>query len=439
MFTMKISFFGGAGEVGRSCIMLSTNSTNIILDSGVKLGEKIEYPQLGDDQLRSIDGIFISHAHLDHVGFLPHIYSAGYKGNYFGTKPTVDISNVMISDYIRLSNPKDVTKRGLQEQSRRAKIVEYHEEFRFRDLTVKFIPAGHIIGSSLIEVSDGRNRVVYTGDINLTKTRLLDGADVRNLRGDTLITESTYGAKKDVFPPERRVTREMLASINDTIKRGGKVIVPSFAVGRAQEVLFMLDDYINSGVLPKVPVYVDGMINKVMRIYRHNVLSCRKEIQSKILMSDYDPFKSPNFKPVEAKSQRNRIASEKEAAIIVTTSGMLTGGPVLFYLSKLAREQQNKMLIVGYQAIGTMGRALQDGAKSINLNGSDLQVRMDVNTFHLSAHADRPQLESLMGKVKGLRNVFIVHGELSKSKDLMEYASKRWDAKVPLIKESYDI
>ena len=436
---MRISFFGGAGEVGRSCIMLSTKSTNVLLDCGVKLGEKIEYPQLSDDQLRSIDGIFLSHAHLDHVGFLPHIYSAGYKGHYFGTKPTIDVSNVMISDYIRISNPVSVTKKGLQEQSRHSKIVEYHKDFKFRDLAVRFIPAGHIIGSSLIEVSDGRSRVAYTGDINLAKTRLLDAADVRSLRGDTLITESTYGAKHDVFPGEKHVTKEMLESMKDTIKRGGKVIVPSFAVGRAQEVLFMLDDYINSGVLPKVPVYVDGMINKVMRIYRHNVLSCRKEIQSKILMSDYDPFKSPNFKPVEAKSARNKIVNEKEAAIIVTTSGMLTGGPVMFYLSKLARDQKNKMLLVGYQAIGTMGRALQEGSKSISLNGNEMKISMDVNTFHLSAHADRPQLESLMGKVKGLRNVFIVHGELSKSKDLREYAAKRWNAKVPLIKESHDI
>ena len=436
---MEISFYGAAGEVGRSCIVLRTKNTSIMLDSGIKLGEKTEYPQLDGDQLKAIDGIFISHAHLDHVGFIPHIYSAGYKGHYYGTKPTIDISSVMISDYIRLSNPSTVSKRGLQEQARHSKVVEYHTSIKFRDLTIRFIPAGHIIGSALIEVSDGRNKVVYTGDINLAKTRLLEGADIRSLTADTLITESTYGSKKDVFPPERHVSRDMLKSINDTIKAGGKVIIPSFAVGRAQEVLFMLDDYMNSGVIPKVPVYVDGMINKVMRIYRHNVLSCRKEIQSKILMSDYDPFKSPNFKPVEAKGTRNKVVNEKEASIIVTTSGMLTGGPILFYLSKLARDSSNKMILVGYQAIGTMGRALQEGAKNINLNGSDMKISMDVNTFHLSAHADRPQLESLMGKIRGLRNVFIVHGELSKSKDLMEYASKRWSAKVPLIKESFDI
>jgi hypothetical protein len=436
---MKITFFGAAGEVGRSCIMVSSKSTNILLDGGVKLGEKTEYPLISEDQLRSVDGIFLSHAHLDHVGFIPHIYSAGYKGHFFATKPTIEIANVMISDYIRISNPVSVTKKGLEEQAKHAKMIEYHKEMKLRDLTIKFIPAGHILGSALIEVSDGKNRIVYTGDINLTKSRLLDAADVRSLRADTLITESTYGAKADVFPNERHVAQGMLKSMKDTITAGGKVIVPSFAVGRAQEVLFMLDDYINSGVLPKVPVYVDGMINKVMRIYRHNVLSCRKEIQSKILMSDYDPFKSPNFVMVEKKSMRNKIVTEKEPAIIVTTSGMLTGGPVMFYISKLADSSMNKMLLVGYQAIGTMGRALQEGAKSINLTGSEMKIHMDVNTFHLSAHADRPQLESLMGKVKGLRNVFIVHGEITKAKDLREYAARRWNAKVPLMKEQHDI
>ncbi len=425
--------------MGRSCIMVSTKNTNILLDAGVKLGEKIEYPQISEDQLRHMDGIFLSHAHLDHVGFLPHIYSAGYKGHFFATKPTIEVSNVMISDYIRLSNPVSVTKKGLAEQARHSKIVEYYKEFRFRDLSIKFIPAGHILGSALIEVSDGKSRVAYTGDISLSKTRLLEGADVRNITADTLITESTYAAKRDVFPNEKLVTRDMAKSMKDTLTAGGKVIVPSFAVGRAQEVLFLLDDYINSGVLPKVPVYVDGMINKVMRIYRHNVIYCRKELQSKILMSDYDPFKSPNFVPVETKGTRNKIVNDQEAAIIVTTSGMLTGGPVMFYLSKLAKDSLNKMLLVGYQAVGTMGRALQEGSKSIFMNGKEMRIEMNVNTFHLSAHADRPQLESLMNKVKGLQNVMIVHGEISKSKELREYASRKWEAKVPLIKESYEV
>lgn len=436
---MKITFLGAAGEVGRSCIMISTKSTNILLDSGIKLGAKIEYPQISDDQLRSIDGVFISHAHLDHIGFVPHIYSSGFKGNYFTTKPTVDLGSVLISDYLRISNPAGVNKRGMEEMVRHAKIVEYGKEFKFRDLSIKFIPAGHILGSALIEVSDSRNRIVYTGDINLPETRLLEGAEIRNLKGDTIITESTYAARGDIFPNEKKISQQMMKSIKDTILQGGKVIVPSFAVGRAQEVLFLLDDYMNSGILPKTTIYVDGMISKALRIYRHNVIYCRKELQSKILMSDYDPFKSKNFNFVDRKSMRDKIVNDSASSIIVTTSGMLSGGPVMFYLSKLSRNPANKLLLVGYQAIGTLGRALQEGTKSININGNDMKVEMHVETHHLSAHADRPQLEHLLSKVKGLRNVFIVHGEITKSKDFRDYAAKRYNAKVPLIKEEHDI
>lgn len=437
---MKITFLGAAGEVGRSCIMVSTKSTNIILDAGIKLGAEIEYPQLSDDQVRTLDGIFISHAHLDHNGFLPHLYSAGYKGSYFATKPTIDVGAVMISDYIRISNPMSVTKKGLSEMAHHSKIVEYNKEMKFRDLTVRFVPAGHILGSALIEVSDGRNRIVYTGDITLNKTRLLEGADLKNLRpADTLVTESTYASKADIFPGEKLVSQSMAKSITDTIKQGGKIIVPSFAVGRAQEILFLLDDYMNSGILPKVPIYVDGMISKVMRIYRHNVIYCRKELQSKILMSDYDPFKSKNFIMVETKAMRSKIVNDSQPCIIVTTSGMLTGGPVMYYVSKLANRSVNKLILVGYQAVGTVGRMLQEGTKNVMLGRDEIKIEMTVNTFHLSAHADRPQLERIIGSIKGLQNVFAVHGELSKAKELSEWASKRFQAKAPLLKEEHEI
>ena len=436
---MKITFFGGVGEVGRSCKMVSTPNTNIQLDSGVKLGQHEEHPQISRDQINSVDGIFISHAHLDHTGYLPHIFSHGYKGHVYSTKPTMELTNVLISDYLRISNPRDVTKKGVEELSRHWKIIDYKKEFKFRDLTIRFNQAGHILGSALTEVSDGRSRIAYTGDINLSKTRLLEGADTRNLAADTLITESTYGAKHDVFPSEKKTSQGMLKSIKDTIQQGGKVIVPSFAVGRAQEVLFLLDDHINSGILPKVPVYVDGMINKAMRIHRHNVIYCRKELQSKILMSDYDPFKSPNFVPVEKKSMRGKIVSEDEASIIVTTSGMLTGGPVMYYLSRMAKNPANKLMLVGYQAIGTMGRAVQDGARSVFMEGREMKIEMDVETYHLSAHADRPQLEMLINRTKGLENVFILHGEINKSKELEEFAANRFKAHVPRMKDEYDI
>jgi hypothetical protein len=194
----------------------------------------------------------------------------------------------------------------------------------------------------------------------------------------------------------------------------------------------------NSGQLPKVPIYVDGSIGKVLRIHRHNVIYCRKEIQSKILMSDYDPFKSDNFVMVEAKSMRNKIV-EGDACIIVTTAGMLTGGPVVFYLKKLARDSLNKLILVGYQPTGGAGRALLDGAKEIDFHDERLRIALSVEVYHMSAHADRKQLESIPKKIMGIRNIFIVHGEKKKSEALREAFKGKYHVVIPKIGESYNI
>jgi hypothetical protein len=181
------------------------------------------------------------------------------------------------------------------------------------------------------------------------------------------------------------------------------------------------------------------MINRAMRIHRHNVIFCREELQSSILMSDYDPFKNDNFVPVETKAQRSAVAEKEEAAVIVTTSGMISGGPIMFYLTKLAGNSLNKLVLVGYQAQGTLGRKIQEGARSINISHKEIKFEMCVETYHLSAHADRRQLENLMSGIKGLKKVFIVHGEPSKSEDLREKAAKKYETIVPKIGEAYTL
>lgn len=436
---MKVTFFGGAEEVGRSCILISSGNSNILLDAGVKLGKIVEHPQITKQVLDKVDAIFVSHAHMDHVGYLPHLYSMGYRGKIYATKPTFELTNVLISDYMRISDPKSITKDGLSRMQKSYKMVEFKEKTKIKDFTVSFSPSGHIVGASMITVDDGKNRLIYAGDVNLAKTRLLEGADMRNLVADTLITESTYGARKDIFPNETEVVKKAMASIKETIRQGGKVIIPSFAVGRAQEVLFLLDDYMNSGLIPKVKIYVDGMINKANRIYRHNVIYCREELQKRILMSDYDPFKSPNFFPVESKTDRVKVAAARESSIIVTTGGMLSGGPVLYYLSKMGTHNSNKMILVGYQGDGTPGRQLQDGAKEIEVEGKKIKVTLPIETYHLSAHADRKQLDTFVSRIKGLRTVLVVHGEPSKLAEFAEDLGKKYRAIIPRIGTEYTL
>ena len=435
---MEITFYGSAEEVGRSCILISASNTKILLDAGIKLGGTTDlYPTLPDKRLGEIDAILVSHAHLDHIGYLPHIYSAGYRGSIYTLKPTIELMQVLISDYMKISNPQNVTKRGLEEMNKHKVIVEYKKEFKIKNLSITFIPSGHILGSAMIRVSDGSKSLLYTGDINLSKTRLLNGAEIKNLNATALIMESTYGGKADVFKDTREIVNRMVASIKETVLSGGKVIIPCFAVGRAEEMLLLLDDYMNSGAIPKTPIYVDGMINKAMRIHRHNVIYCRKELQSRILMSDYDPFKSDNFVPVEKKGMRNSIVNSHEGCIIVTTSGMITGGPIMFYLAKLAKNSSNKLILVGYQAEGTIGKQIQEGAKEVILNDRKVSLGLSIKTYHISAHADRRQLEALPDKITNLKDIFLVHGEHEKIHELKEKLSKKYNVIIPKDGENY--
>jgi len=181
------------------------------------------------------------------------------------------------------------------------------------------------------------------------------------------------------------------------------------------------------------------MINKAMRIHRHNVIYCRDELQKRILMSEDDPFKSDNFYPIDTRQKRSKVMNSQEACIIVTTSGMITGGPVMKYIEKLAGNELNKLILVGYQAEGTGGRALADGAKELEVNGKKIKINMAIELYHLSAHADRPQLERFISSIKGLRKIFIVHGEQGKSEELAKAMSKRYETHVPDLGSEFEV
>ncbi len=435
--TIRLSFLGGAEEVGRSAILVSSDRAKILLDAGIKIEGPDQYPVITEKDVKELDGVFITHAHLDHSGFIPHLFARGYRGKVYVTKTTMELLAVQIADYMRLSEPKEITKEALALMQKSFSIIEFRQPLQVRDMKVEFLDAGHIVGSAFITVQAGDKKLLYTGDINLAKSKLLDGADLKDLRADALITESTYGGDDDVHLQEKEMVKGMVKSIKETILRGGKVIIPSFGVERGQEVLLYLDDFMNSGTLPKVPIYVDGVIGKVMRIFRHNVIYCRKEIQSKILMSDYDPFKSDNFIFVESKVQRKKIIDGDESCVIVTTAGMLTGGPVVGYLKGLAGNSANKLILVGWQPEGSSGRKLLEGQKEIDFHGSKLKVNLEVEMHKMSGHADRNQLELLPKKIQGLKEIFIVHGEKKKQEALKRALEKSYKVVIPKIGESF--
>lgn len=432
---MRITFYGGAQEVGRACILLEENKRNLVFDCGIKLGEKTEYPLLHDDELRRVRNITISHAHLDHSGYLPHVYSKGAKPRIFLTKPTRDLMGVLLSDYYRIhrgerEQRKLFSSKDVDDVMKDAKIMEYSEQFT-ADFKITFHSAGHIMGSAITKIDEGRG-LVFSGDICMRKTRILDPCE-RTLTAETLIVESTYGGKDDIIPSYKDSYQKMISIINETLNKGGHVIIPSFAVGRAQEVLLALDDYMRSGALPQTKIYIEGMIGKAMKIYRHNAIYANDDIKRRILMSEDDPFNSPNFHHPRTKTREDVLS---EPCIIVTTSGMLSGGPVLFYLDKLGSDPRNTMIFVGYQAEGTTGSKVLNGEKKINIKGKEIELNLKVERVRLSGHADFNELMQFIKSVKGLKKVFLMHGEKTDLKDALD---KDYEVVVPRMLETYSI
>ena len=429
---MRVTFYGGAQEVGRACILVEEGPRNLMMECGIKLGEKTEYPLIHDDELRRINSITISHAHLDHSGYLPHVHSKSARPKIFLTKPTRDLMGVLLADYQKIHTIKSERRlfgsREVESVMRDASIVEYHEPVN-TDFKVTFYNAGHIMGSAMAMLEEGDRRILFSGDICMRKTRILDPCE-RNLSADTLIVESTYGGKNDLIPSYKDSYQKMIAIIKETLEKGGHVVIPSFAVGRAQEVLMALDDYMRSGAIPNARIYIEGMIGKAMKIYRHNAIYANDDIKRRILMSEDDPFKSPNFHQPRSKTREDVF---KEPSIIVTTSGMLSGGPVLFYLDKLAHDPRNAIIFVGYQAEGTNGAKVLRGEKRIMVDGREIELNCRVESVKLSGHADFNELVQFVKSVRGLKKVYLMHGEKTDLRDILE---KDYEVIVPKLLET---
>ncbi len=430
---MKVSFYGAAEEVGRSCLMVSAGDANILLDAGLgnvneQEGSEMRMPEITDETLSSIDAIVVTHAHLDHCCFVAHAYARGFSGKVYATKPTVELMKLQVADYVRISKPKEITGGVLKKLSGSYVYSEYRKPIFIKGVKVEFINAGHILGSAMIRLSYGGKSLLYTGDMNLQSSLVLNGADMNGIYADTLIMESTYGGDADVFGGREARAADMVKSINETILQGGKVIIPSFGIGRSQEVLMLLHNAMERGQLQRTPIYVDGAIGKIMKIHRQNLRYCRKDVRS-AMQSD------KNFEFV-GKRDRNRIA-RGGSCIVVTTSGMMKGGPVVFYLRKLAGDPNNKLIIVGYQAEGTPGRLIRDGAKEVELDGKMLQIRLKIEQHRIMAHSDRLMLGRTPEMIKGVRKIFLVHGDIEKQRSLGTHMAPRYATVVPKIGETY--
>ncbi|MFH1751000.1 MAG: MBL fold metallo-hydrolase RNA specificity domain-containing protein [Candidatus Micrarchaeota archaeon] len=437
-----MSFFGASQEVGRSCFLAEGKRAHL-LDCGVKLKSKREeFPALDMHAIKKLDKVVLSHAHMDHSGYAPALYASGYRGKITLTKPTRDLIQILLADYLKLNTGfSPYNEHDVNHLLKNTEILEFGEPDSAG--SVRFQPAGHILGAAITEIFDEK-KILYTGDINTRDSRLVEGAKYQGLEGDVLIIESTYGGNNDLHPAAKDSANLFVENVHKTLQQGGKVIIPTFATGRGQEVLFILENYMRSGKLEKVPIYIDGMVKKMLKVYRHNALYLKDEIKRRILTSDDDPFKSPHYMLPQRKDRSDVFESGK--CIIVTTSGMLNGGPVLSYLEELGNDPKNKLVFTGYQAEGTPGRSLLEGAKTLTAGHRKIDIGLQIERANLSGHSDQRELLQVVRAVKGLKKVFIVHGEGEKQTDFKaaiekqaEKDKKDIEVFIPKIGDSFEL
>ena len=428
---------GGFGQVGRSCMLLTTPESRILLDCGVNPGARSTseaYPRLdwANVTLDEIDAVVIGHAHLDHTGFLPVLCKYGYKGPIYCTEPTLPMMNLIQLDAIKVANAQGkvplYADRDVRQVMRQAITLPYNTVTDISpDIKLVLANAGHILGSASchFHIGNGDHNFVYSGDIKFGKSILFEAADWRFPRVETLLIESTYGLKEDIQPSRQEVESAFVDVVNRTLADGGKVLIPIPAVGRAQEIMMVIDHYMKAGKMIEAPVFTEGMISEASAIHEAYPEYLAHELRKKILETDDNPFDSEYFTNIEHGDSRGEAIRADSPGIILATSGMLEGGPVLEYFKNIAPHPQNKILFVSYQVNGTMGRRVLDGARQVSMMGRGGKIEaVSINAGiekldGFSGHSDYNQLMSFVQKLRPkLRRVLVNHGERRKSDNL---------------------
>ncbi|MYB30051.1 MAG: beta-CASP ribonuclease aCPSF1 [Cenarchaeum sp. SB0663_bin_5] len=428
---------GGFGQVGRSCMLLTTPESRILLDCGVNPGARTAseaYPRLdwANIALSDIDAVVIGHAHLDHTGFLPVLCKYGYGGPIYCTEPTLPMMNLIQLDAIKVASAQGriplYSERDVKQVMKQAITLSYNMVTDISpDIKLVLANAGHILGSALchFHIGNGDHNFVYSGDIKFGKSILFEAADWRFPRVETLLIESTYGLKEDIQPNRQEVESAFVNVVNQTLADGGKVLIPIPAVGRAQEIMMVIDHYMKAGKMVEAPVFTEGMISEASAIHESYPEYLARELRQKILETDDNPFDSEYFTNIEHTSSRGEALREDSPGIVLATSGMLEGGPVLEYFKNIAPHKQNKILFVSYQVNGTMGRRVLDGAHQVSMLGRGGKVEaVTINAGiekldGFSGHSDYNQLMSFVHRLRPkLKRVLVNHGERRKSENL---------------------
>ncbi len=424
---MNITFFGAAREVTGSCSLLESNGYKILVDCGMFQGdrehEKKNTNQLGFDP-KEINTVIVTHAHLDHVGRLPLLIKNGFDGALYATPATIELAELIMEDAFQVmtynstktGSPVLYSETDIAGVMQQFKPLEYHDVLKLPtkngDIQVKLYDVGHIFGSAFAEIIVEGKKVVFSGDVGNVNVPILRKTEDLPSDIDVLVCEATYGDRLHESAAKRQDIIESM--VNEAISRGGVLMIPSFSLERTQELIYDLNDLIDRKKrLARVPIFLDSPLAiKATRVYRKYKKYYNTEAL-KMLEEDDDLFKFDGLTMCETSEESKVINNTRGPKIIIAGAGMMTGGRILHHAIRYLSGKENTLLIIGYQATGTLGRKILEGESPVNVMGESVAVNCQIKAIGaLSAHADQKKLVEWIGSGKNLpKKVILNHGE----------------------------
>ena len=441
---VRLSYLGSGRHVGRSCILLQTPKSRVLLDCGVDVSanEDEAYPffDCPEFKINELDAVIVSHAHLDHSAIVPLLFKYGYSGPAYCTEPTRDIMALLQLDLVKIMkmDGRDpiYTSEEVKQMVKNTIIVDYDEVTDVTpDIRITLYNAGHILGSAMVHlhIGNGLHNLLYGADIKYMKSRLLAPAVTKFPRLESLMLESTYGGKDCLMPSREEAENQMADLILKTVERGGKVLVPVLGSGRAQEIMLIIEHLVSSGKMKEVPVYVDGMVWDITAIHTAYPEFMSAATRKRIFHNDENPFLAPFFKQIGSQKERAQVIEEPGACVILATSGMMVGGPSVQYFKELAEGEKNMLIVVSYLGPGSLGRRLSQGEKEIGFEVGPnkrhvVKVKLEIHKMDgFTGHAGRQELMDFVGKCSPRpKKIIINHGEASRCLDLASSLHKKY-------------
>ncbi len=422
----SIVTLGGFGEIGRSCFLLITKESKVLLDCGINIHEEKPlnyFPRfdITGFSLDEIDAVIITHAHIDHTGFLPYLFKYGYRGPIYCTEPTLPLMTLLFLDYHKnhgIYSEEDIENVIIHTMPLSIGIVTDISP----DIKLVLSNSGHILGSitSHLHIGNGEHNIVYTGDLKFGKSNLLDNASWNFPRVETLIIEGTFGSK-DLPHKREEADPKLIESINQTLRENGRVLIPVPIIGLSQELIYTLTKYQELGTLDQCEIFVDKSILDATHIYEIYYEYLGKEIKNKVLNENITLFNFENLKPLNSKSKVDK------PGIILVASAMLKGGLSVKFLKQIHNDPLSKIIFLSYQTSGTLGKEIQSGITDITINGQQhLKLKCKIDSIHgFSNHSDYNQLLAYISRLKPkLKRVIVNHGEKPRIQNLASSVNK---------------